>query len=239
MPTEENILQYLYFKGISSIVFSNDYTRQLEKVSSIIQLDSIGSIQVLEEISETFQDIMDNQMKANISSLIMYYRFDYCEKNPDDKKEVYDIANRIIYNINSCSMKKSYPFVYNELNIRRSKRISIPNLIRYFPDYWQLVKTEITDDFFVLYAQTEYFSDESFVSILEKLTDEDFGYASKVLSILSEFPSLIKDKTFGQRTKTTIGILESRIANPKESKETMGEIAKVKKITRKVGEQNV
>ena len=40
---EQDILEYIYFKGICALIFTDDYEYELERVSEVIQLDSIGT----------------------------------------------------------------------------------------------------------------------------------------------------------------------------------------------------
>ena len=153
---EQDILEYIYFKGICALIFTDDYEYELERVSKTIQLDSIGTIQILEEATGALKDVMDKQMQSNILNLVSYFRFEYSKEHPEDKKEVFDIANNIITMVNSSTMSKAFQFTYNEMKIRRAKGVGFVQTMRYFSDYWQLVKDETVGDFYVLFSHTKY-----------------------------------------------------------------------------------
>ena len=187
---EQDILEYLYFKGLSSIAFADYYEREFERVTALIALDCFPAMQVLEEVASTYKDMMDDKMKKNILFLVSYYRFDYCKDHPEEKGEVFDLANDIISIVNTSTMNKAWAFTYNEMNIRRAKGPGFVNSVRYFNDYWDIVKHEASDDFYILYAHTRYFNDISFIGMLEEYAKENSGYASKINAILSEYPVL-------------------------------------------------
>ena len=90
-------------------------------------------------------------------------------------------------------MEKAIPFTFSEMQIRRAKGPGYFQTLRYFSDYWQMVKDECVGDFYILFSHTKYVPDEGFLDLLAEISDDKYGYASNMNSILTECPDLLKD----------------------------------------------
>lgn len=230
--TEEK-LSYFGIKGLLSIIFSNEFADDFAYLKEVIDIDNVNTLYVLNEIISKYQHIFDVEMKSNVHNIVDYFRNTYLQNYPNDRKEVYDIANDILAKVNVCDDKQIKEFVIKQMRIRYFKVMGIiggalnPELA--FP----YLKINNVDDFHILYTHSDLVTDEEFADNFDIFTELDSDYIANISSIILEYPDILGDVTFLKRVKMVTDALGKNIQAAKEEDVEGIKLKDIKKMYKK------
>ena len=231
--TNKEELQYLGIKSILSILYSDNYDYDFEYVRQILNIDDISTLYMLSSIIEVHQHVFDEQMKKNASQLVDYFRFDYVKEHPEQKSQVFKIANEVISQINTCDDSQMILFVAGQMRLRYylSKGVigSVMNPELALP----YLKINNKDDFHMIVMHSDLCSDEEFEEYAKVFSKVDFDYIANMSAIITECPTLLKDPVFYSRLKEVTEKLHQNLEQTTTESSDSIPIKDIKKMYKK------
>ncbi len=218
LEENDDTTQYFYAKALLTLLFTDEFPMELERIKGFIPIDSIDTIHALKNMVETYQDVFDEQMKKNVLAFVQYLRFDYATRHPDEKEEIYNTANEIITILNNCSGKAIPQFVLSQTRHRHYGLSTTLGTIFVARDMFKCIKFANVVDFNILVTHSIIVDDEQFEEESDIFSDVDIDYTTNLRAILFECPELLDDELFIRRTKKVLDKLgeKMRETDPKE-----------------------
>ena len=204
---------YLVYKGINTLIFSNNFYNDFELVTSIFNMDTFGTLCMLETIVTNYRSIMDNKMKENIGNLINYYRYDVDTFSKEEKEKACEVCNEIIKYINNSDNKEKQKYISLELKSRGFCFSGIVNGIKKenLDKTFLEIKTYNVIDFYLLCALSDIFSDFDYNSFEKYLIDPNVPTIYCITGIINEYPELLTNENFRNKLKNSLELVKSSL----------------------------
>ena len=213
--------QKLYY--VSKLFLSLMFDNSQKAYKDIPNLYDIHYLNTFKSIIDIYakQEWLTPNIKNNIYKILVDGR------NIDDEyyKDRIEIINQIIHILNNSKSDKANIYYKYEAYCRRKNwkeinKWTIEKLQREIP----YIENSICNDFAVLCSHSDSISEEEFLEeFLPAFTDNTYYYESLNI-ILSECPSMFKDKTFAKRVNQILSV-------NKNSKEISKRVKKLVKKT--------
>lgn len=204
---------YLVYKGINSLIFTNDFKSDFELVTCVFNLDTFGSLCMIETIITNYRDIIDDKMRDNIGRLINYYRYDVDNYSEEEIEKVPEICNNIILHINNSSKRVLYGYVGTELKSRGFcfEKIYTGVQKKNLEMSFNKIKLYNVIDFYLLCALSDLFPDSDYDFYKKYLSDPNVPAIYCITGMINEFPELLCNENFRNRLKGSVGLIKESL----------------------------
>ncbi|MDD2435242.1 MAG: hypothetical protein PHO63_03205 [Bacilli bacterium] len=200
---------YVYSKMIQSMMFYQNVEAVLESpvwAKDVLSIDFLKALRDIVKTNEKYQFI-EPEMKKNLYKIVNYIRFTKDYQTSYIKKNYHHFYNEIIRTLNTSGDRYYYIYYIQELN-KRYDLIGYQEKIftKYTPIamvdlYKEMIYASIANDFGVLVNQSEMISDELFYDEIIPMYVVNNNYIDSINAITKEFPLILYDDTFTERTK--------------------------------------
>lgn len=195
----EDGLAYLGVKGLLALLYTDDFDKEFEYVSFYTDIESPNLLVVLEQIIKGYIDMFDKDMKENVTKIISYFRFEHVKEHPENRKEVFDISNRLLELLRTANDRKMIYWISEQVLDRfRSRTYAIRSIINPNDaiDYMKLLNV---DDFQMLIVHSNLVDEEEFKEFIKDVSGMD--YIACINILINEEPELLTDPTFIERVR--------------------------------------
>ena len=214
MLENPNMLFYLFYKASGALVFAKDYNYVFELINYELYLDA-EFLESFYTLLPRFENIMDSKMKQNVYNFMNYYRSEYKASNDKEKQKICELVNKVIEFTNKCNDNGMNDYIVNDLAARGFDRLYLLNVLSKvsIDDIKDDVKTYNVEDFRILTALVNLFSDEEFELSLDSISSVDCTYMYNICLMSKEFPQLLDDELVVSRIKKINELLNDNIKN--------------------------
>lgn len=212
--TEEG-LAYLGVKGILALLYTDEFEKEFEYVSFYTDIEDPNFLVVLEQIIKEYTGMVDEEMKQNILRIISYFRFEHTKEHPENKKTVYDLANRIIELLNHSNGKNMSSWVSSQVLTRYRSRSSAFKALINPEDAIPYIKLINVDDFQMLVVHSNLVDEEEFKDFISEVSGMD--YIASINGLISEEKDLLTDPTFVSRVRYVSDKIKDEMSNAKDT----------------------
>lgn len=227
MLENPNMLFYLFYKASGALVFAKDYNYVFELINYELYLDA-EFLESFYTLLPRFENIMDSKMKQNVYNFMNYYRSEYKASNDIEKQKICELVNKVIEFTNKCNDNGMNDYIVNDLAARGFDRLYLLNVLSKvsIDDIKNDVKTYNVEDFRILTALVNLFSDEEFELSLDSISSVDCTYMYNICLMSKEFPQLLDDELVVSRIKKVNELLNDNIKNMDKNDKRFNKLSK-------------
>lgn len=227
MLENPDMLFYLFYKASGALVFAKDYNYVFELINYELYLD-VDFLESFYTLLPRFENIMDSKMKQNVYNFMNYYRSEYEASNDKEKQKICELVNKVIEFTNKCNDNGMNDYIVNDLAARGFDRLYLLKVLLKvsIDDIKNDVKTYNVEDFRILTALVNLFSDEEFELSLDSISSVDCTYMYNICLMSKEFPQLLDDELVVSRIKKVNELLNDNIKNMDTSDKRFTKLSK-------------
>ncbi len=193
-----DIDSYFRAKGVSSLVFTDVFEPVFNFYNGIIGFTE-QTLHELISFIEKYNNCFDSVMKANVLSIIDYFRNSYCKEHPEEKKTIWNLCNVAVSRLNIANDSCIEIFVAVQLQSRNFSDEHVARALKIIDSSFSFVKDLNVDDFYLLYYHSDLADETSFIENIKAFSHIYYDYISNISCILKECPELWLDETFFKR----------------------------------------
>lgn len=238
-------LGYLYFKGLMSMIYSDDFSQSALDFQSVLDINDDYLLYALKGYLNIWNDTIDQNTKNNIYSLVELWRnnLDQIEDN-NRIIERSNMMNEILCLTNQAQTTHIAYFLFSELYKRYNSKFMAIKILSQIPqnELMQYMGFCIQDDFYILYTHSDIVSDEEFDRGIDQFVHRNIDYILNINNLTNELASLYTDKTFMKRVSKVVKMIESEFTYEKISlfgKAGVKPQKMIKKLEKRLSKYNV
>lgn len=207
MFEDEVTSDYFVNKGIMMLLFSLEIEKAFASIADLLYFDYDNFLVYLKDIVINNCNNLDSKSIDNLDKILAYFRYDYCDKHPEQREKIYNKVNEIISYRNRANLTGVKEFVEEEFLCRFKYQElatgSVSSNDKIMENYL-LVKEYMEFDFYILYAHSTLCSVLTFLYIEPLFLQDDNRYIAGINKLIEECPSLLKDSVFRYRVKSIL-----------------------------------
>lgn len=218
LDDDEELAFYYTYKAVRTLILSSDFDYVFNIVSYEFVLDSTFLVYIYDFIP-LYEHIMDKDMKNNIYKLMNYYRNEYQSKDIKEQEKINEMVNNIIEFTNKSDDTDTLNLVSQEFRARGFSYIDtfMWNVSHTLDDIKRDIKIFNTEDFRILTALLDVYSDEDFKVSVEEIANLNSTYMYNICLMVKECPRLLEDEIVVKRIKMINDILKENIKSAKDT----------------------
>lgn len=199
---------YVHSKMIQSMMFYKNVSTILEHPIWQGDIMSVDFLKALRDIIKTNKEyqFIEPLAKDNLHRIINHIRFNNEYSTKTKKRLCYHFYNDLTVTLNGSGYVNQYKYYLQELNKRYdSNRVTVQILDKLFipaviEQYKDSIFSSIATDFGVIVNQSEAVEANSFYEQILPLYVVNNDYIDSLNAITCEFPFILTDPTFLERT---------------------------------------
>lgn len=211
---DEDVQAYVGIKGIQALMCTTDFDQELEYLKEYLDPDDPNLLSVLIVILDSYHDMIDNDMRNNVLKIISYFRFTYAVEHPEEKKEVYELCNKVLESLSKCDDSRMSLWACDQTRVRyNSAKYGFSALIN--PnDAIPYLKLLMVDDLEMIVTHSPMVTDEEFEEFASEITNIDYLLSMGLL--MTECEALFTDPLFVKRVRYITSRIKEKLATSEE-----------------------